>query len=172
MTTGNATASTTPIQPIPDTLAQVTPAWLSRILAPRHPGVEILAAEVGDFFGHKPNKAKLKVTYNDAGRAAGLPENLIVKGGFTGRDRNGLLTGLDIGLELELLAYAELVPHLDVNTPRCFATAFDPDSHRGVMLIEELADPRASFLHRSPALSYPQAAAFLDAQARFHAQWP
>lgn len=171
MTIGNTIDGMAPNQSIPDTLAEVTSEWINGVLASRHPGVEVLAAEVGDFFGHKPNKAKLSVTYNDAGYAAGLPERLVVKGGFKGRDGSGSLTGLDIGLELELLAYAELVPHLDANTPRCFAAVFDPESYRGVMLIEELASPPAVFLHDAHALTYPQAAAFLDAQARFHAQW-
>jgi hypothetical protein len=96
---------------------------------------------------------------------------MIIKGGFRGRTDGESVSGLDIGLELELLAYAEVVPHLDVITPRCIAVRFDPESYTGVMLIEDLAPSGATFLHQTEGLTYPQAAAFLDAQARFHAQW-
>lgn len=161
----------THVERIPDTLADVTPEWLSETLCARFPGVEVVSADVGDFFGYKPNKARVQVSYNEAGRRAGLPESLIVKGGFGGAAPGETLSGLDIGLELELLAYAELVPHLDANTPRCLAVRFDPERYRGAMLIEDLAPTGARFLHHAPALSYAQAAAFLDAQARFHAPW-
>lgn len=156
---------------IPTNLDEVTPEWLDEIIASRHPGVKVISAQIGDFFGYKPNKVRVQVEYNEAGHRAGLPTSMIVKGGFKGRTERESLSGLDIGLELELLAYAEVVPHLNVNTPHCIAVRFDPQSYTGVVLIEDIAPSGATFLHQAAGLSYPQAAAFLDAQARFHAQW-
>lgn len=156
---------------IPDTPADITPEWLTSILALGHPDVVVTAAKVSGFFGHKPNKVKATVSYDQAGRSAGLPTSLVIKGGFTGNQADASRTGLDIGLELELLAYAELVPHLPVNTPRPLVTVFDAQGYRGVMVMEELSAPGTRFLNAEDSLSYPQAAAFLDAQARFHAPW-
>lgn len=161
----------TSVVSIPDTLADVKPEWLTEVLGARFPGVEVRSAEVSDFFGYKPNKARLRVRYNEAGIRTGLPEQLVVKGGFRHGTTGEAPTGLDIGLELELLAYAELVPLLDVNTPRCLATLFDPQRYRGAMLLETIPATQARFLHDAPCLSHTQALAFVDAQARFHAQW-
>ena len=156
---------------IPTTLAEVSTEWLTEIMSREHPKVEVIAAQVGDFFGHKQNKARVKVKYNDAGRKAKLPTSLVVKGGFKGKSDTGPASGLDIGLELELLAYAELVPHLKVNTPRCFGVSFDAKNYNGAMVLQDLAPTGATFLNDTLCLSYPQAAAFLDAMARYHAQW-
>ena len=156
---------------IPRRLDEVTADWLTQVLARSHPGVEVTRVTTEGFMGYKPNKARLAVEYNAAGERAGLPASFIVKGGFKGGSDGGEKSGLDIGVELELLAYQELTPILDVNTPRCFFVTFDPVSYDGIMLLEDLAPSGATFLHGATSLTYAQSAAFLDAQARFHAQW-
>lgn len=156
---------------IPLTLDEVTPEWLSQAFSLRYPGVSVVSAKVSSFFGYKPNKAKVQVEYDEAGKQAGLPEHLVVKGGFQRLDESGEVTGLDIGLELELMAYIDLTEKLDARTPRCFHVEFDPVSYSGIMLIEDLTPSGAKFLKEAPSLSYAQAAAFVDAMAKFHAQW-
>lgn len=153
------------------TLEELTPLWLSAALSRQHPGVEVISAQVSDFMGYKPNKARVRVAYNAAGQQAGLPTDLVVKGGFQQSDASGAPTGLDIGLELELMAYTDLTPQLNANTPRCLYVDFDPVSYSGITLIEDLTPRGAIFLKERSSLTYAQAAAFVDAMARFHAQW-
>jgi Phosphotransferase enzyme family len=134
----------------------------------------VKSVSVSNFIGHKPNKARVQVEYNAAGKKAGLPASLFVKGGFKGVNNetvSGIDAGLDIGTEVELLAYHGLVSHLEVNTPQVFAVMFDQKSYSGIVVMEDLALANVTFLKSSPGLSYVQAAAFVDALARIHAPW-
>lgn len=156
----------------PTCLADVTAGWMTQALAARHPDVEVAAVEVGPFLGYKPNKARVRVEYaGTAALAHGLPESFIVKGGFKGDAPGGKASGLDIGLELELRAYEDLVPWLDAHTPTCFFVEFDPVGYDGTMLLEDLAPAGATFLKDATALTWAQALAFVRAQARLHAPW-
>lgn len=127
--------------PIPGVLEDLAPAWFSHALGARFPGVHVTAARTDGFMGYKPNKARFHLDYETA---AGAPPTVIVKGGFKKPD-NGQASGLDIGVELELLAYQELVPHLDVRTPDCFYVTFDPERYEGIMVLQDLQPEGAAF---------------------------
>jgi hypothetical protein len=160
------------IQPlIPTSLDQVDIAWLSQVLSLRHPGVSVTDVRVSDFLGYKPNKARLHLRYNAEGNRVGLPASMIVKGGFKRTPSGEELSGLDIGIELELLAYQELVPQLTARTPNCFYVHFDAQRYDGVMLIEDLEPQGATFLKDRNCLELAEAEAFIDASARLHAPW-
>lgn len=156
---------------IPTRLEQIDVAWLSQALAQSYPGVEVTAVSVDGFLGYKPNKARLHLSYNVAGERAGLPASMIVKGGFKHAPSGEELSGLDIGLELELLAYRDLVPHVAARTPHCYYLHFDAERYDGVMLLEDLTPQGAVFLKERPALELAEAEAFIDAMAQLHAPW-
>jgi hypothetical protein len=156
---------------IPTRLAHVDADWLTQVLNRQHPGVEVEGVDVSDFLGYKPNKARLSLRYNRAGQEAGLPASLIVKGGFKHAPDGQELSGLDIGLELELMAYRDLVPSLQALTPRNYYVNFDAERYDGVMLIEDLTPQGAVFLKERSCLERHEAEAFIDAMARQHAPW-
>ena len=153
---------------IPRVLEEVTADWLSNALASFVPGVTVDAVRLDPPMGFKPNKARAHLVYGGS-RRADLPETLIVKGGFKGLGAEA--TGLDIGVELEVLAYRDLVPVLDAITPRCYFIDWDPQSYDGILLLEDLASQGATFLNTAQSLSVGQATAFVEAQARLHARW-
>lgn len=156
---------------IPTRLEQIDAAWLTQALSPRYPDVKVMDVECDGFFGYKPNKARLRLRYDEAGKHAELPESLIVKGGFKRTQTGEELSGLDIGLELELQAYRDLVPHLQARTPNCHYVHFDPVSYDGIMLIEDLSLQGAFFLKDRTSLTLGEAEAFIDALAEMHAPW-
>lgn len=157
---------------IPTRPSDIDAAWLTAVMASHHPGVAVTSVTAGDFFGYKPNKIRLTVTYNEAGTQAGLPTALIAKGAFKNAQGEHALSDLDLGMELELQAYAEVVPHLaGVNTPRCYYVGFDAATHRGMLVLQDLTPTGATFLKEADGLDYAQTAAFIDALAQQHAQW-
>lgn len=159
---------------IPVTLKDITATWLTEALAPAYPGVVVTSAKVSDFIGHKPNKARVEVKYNAAGKKAGLPASMFVKGSLKPSSKpstGGLEGGLDIANEIECMAYKELVPHIDVNTPKTYAVLFDKATYSGVVVMEDLALSGATFVKPMPSLNYAQTAAFVDALAKMHAPW-
>src|SRR3546814_20808024 len=72
---------------VPASAARISREWLSKVMCRDIPGAEIVDVEVvGGSDGTNTRRA-LKVTYNDAGAAAGLPDELFVKSATAMRTR-------------------------------------------------------------------------------------
>jgi fructosamine-3-kinase len=151
--------------PLPLKAAQITAEWLSTALAQRYPGVAVTTFEVTDVMAMTSTKLRLRLEYNDCGRKAALPPTLIVKGGFGEH-----APPLAMMYRNEVNFYGLVAPHLSVNAPRSYFAGTDPDTHQSIVILEDLAPKRVTFCTPRRALDYHQAARFLDALARYHAQ--
>jgi hypothetical protein len=164
-----STAAAGPAVVVPErirTITDVTPAWLTVVLMADHPGVEVTSLRIDPYLGYKQNKARIHVTYNAAGEAAALPSSFIVKGNFPGAASD--TTGAEFAMSAEAISYRDVVPLVgNPNTPKCLH--IDVGSDAVVLLMEDLAVRKVSFLNAHTPLSYGQAARFVDAQARIHA---
>jgi hypothetical protein len=149
---------------LPLEIGAISREWLSQALAARHPGVEVLRAELQDTLWGTGTKALFELTYNAAGVAAGLPTRVWVKGGFA-EHRQAML----FLYQLEARFFAELAPRLDIRTPKCLFSGADDD--QGVVILEDLRQAGAEICRVQKVLSHDQAAAFLEALARLHARW-
>jgi hypothetical protein len=154
---------------IPANFDEVTGTWLGAALASRYPGLEVRGLRRLELPGHKPNKFRVEVDYASTGTAGPLPRRLVVKGSFSGQGRGA--TGLDIGTEMEILGYRDIVPRLSVNTPACHFIGFDADRAEGILIMEDLEAKGARFFNALSPLTYSEARQFLEGQARFHAQY-
>jgi hypothetical protein len=152
---------------LPLTLEDVTAEWLTEALSVAHPGVEVRGVEIGDVIWGTATKVRLLLDYNAAGRVAGLPSSMILKAGLDGTMR-ALAGG---GYLNEVRFYSELAPDLEVNRPACFFAAADREAGQGVLLLEDLDRRNTTFGDATRPISVESAAATLDMQARFHAQW-
>lgn len=139
------------LRPRPSSLDEVpagpealTADWLSRALCAEVPGAQVVDFELGPRNDGTSARRTLRVTYNDAGRAAGLPEAVFSKSapGFLNR-----MVGAGAGLaRIELTFYRDVRPLLDIEAPRTLHAAFDPVSHRQMLLTDDVAVTRgASF---------------------------
>ena len=156
--------------PVPRAFDQVTPEWLTRVLALTVPGVEVLTARVDPTMGHKPNKARVHLTHNKAGQEAGLTPTLVVKGTFNGTVSRGSI--IDFSNMAELVSYRDIVPKIEINAPRLIYQNWEAHpSESVVLLFEDMAYRNPTYFPNGFAtLSYGQAARILEASARFHAQ--
>lgn len=156
--------------PVPRSFNQVTPEWLTRVLSISTPGVEVLTATVDPTMGHKPNKARVHLTYNEAGQKAGLTPTLVVKGTFNGTTSRGRI--IDFSNMAELVSYRDIVPKIDINAPRLIYQNWEAEpSESVVLLFEDMAYRNPTYFPDGFAtLSYGQAARFLQAMAKFQAQ--
>jgi len=154
---------------VPRAFTDVTAEWLTAVLSPLHPGAEVVSATVDPHMGHKPNKARIHLTYNEAGEKAGLPPTLVVKGTFNGTTSRGAI--IDFSNTAELVSYRDIVPHLEINAPRLIYQNWETDpSESVVLLFEDMADRGISYFPNGFAtLNYGQAARILKAMARFQA---
>jgi len=118
----------------------ITASWLGGLLANKYPGVEVETIDPVEFRSTHTSKLRLAVTYNAAGRAAGLPAHLCLKANFTGRDNP-----LDI-CETEARFYHDLVIDRDVPTPICYYSDWDDDgSGQGLVVLEDLVELAGEF---------------------------
>jgi Phosphotransferase enzyme family len=156
--------STTDVPRTPDDL---TPEWLTACLCGDHPGAAVTAIEnLGGTTGTSTRR-RLRVAYNDAGRAAGLQEHLYAKTTTTITQR--LILGLTGIIEVEGQSYERALPLVDIEAPRGYFASFDPRSWRSFVLTEDVAATRgAEFFSPQSELTRDQTKELLTAMARWH----
>lgn len=147
---------------------EISPALLTEALAVRHPGAVVESVEVvatkrcGEGIASTADRVVLDLAYAP-GRDAGLPARMVLKTMLVSPHAPAEM------YETEVRFYAELRPHLSVETPRCFAAAFDRESGQFGLLLEDLTLRGASFPDATEDVSVAQVAALLDQLARLHA---
>ena len=128
--------------PFPTTAGEVTPGWIdarlkaagamdqgARVLAISH--VSIGTGQVGD-------TARFTLTYDRTGAG---PDT--VAGKFASADDTSRSTAAMFGLYArEVHFYRELAPHIDVRTPRVYASELGEDGATFVLLFEDLGPAR------------------------------
>jgi Ecdysteroid kinase-like family len=147
-----------------DLSRQISEEWLTQALSVRYTGTVVEQATIIRVFAGFSAKIWVEMTFNEAGRRAGLPSVMIVKAGFNRHDPIMLFS-----YETEMLAYSEFVPNHPINAPACYYTGRSPDGQTAAIIIEDLLPKNVRFCHALTPLTYAEAAAFLDAQAKFHA---
>ncbi len=137
---------------VPATLDDLTTAWLSRALAPRHGPVATFTVErIGADTGYASEMGRVTPTYE--GHAAG-PKNLVVK----------LAAG-----RREAAFYRDIGSYAGVRVPHCHAAAYDEATDRAALVLEDIG--AASFGDAATGCSVADAELVVDALAQLHARW-
>jgi thiamine kinase-like enzyme len=165
-------------RPRPVTLREVPPSadalteeWLTRALCDGVPGAVVTGFHLGPRNDGTSARRQVRVSYNDAGRAAGLPEALFTKAAPTFLTR---MVGAGAGLaRVEANFYALVRPELDIETPVVRYSAYDPVSHRQLLITDDVSVTRGatfgSVLDRT--LSRDQAEQVVELLATLHAHF-
>lgn len=151
--------------PLPLTIEDITPAWLTQALQQRFAEVRVESCDVVDILRGTCTKIRLRLGLNEAGRAAGIPQQVILKGGFEPHSRTMFLTH-----EKEVRAYRDLFPELKLHSPACYFADYDLGRQQGIVIIEDLLVRGVEFCHPQRPQSYEQVVDRLTALARFHAR--
>lgn len=121
---------------VPASAESLTTQWLTWALCADVPGAEVVDLQVLAGSDGTSSRRPVRVTYNEAGRAAGLPERLFTKA--TAKLFSRLLIGVTDIAEGETAFYSRVRPGLDLRSPRAFHACFDARSHRSIVLLEDL----------------------------------
>lgn len=153
---------------LPVQVDEISASWLSEALTPICPGVEVQSAHVVDVMLGTSTKIRMALTYNPAGNAAALPPRLIVKGGFEEHSPS-----MAFMYAREARTYRDVLPHVAMNTPRCYFAESDEDpaSHQSIVLMEDLDLAGVRFCNALRPQRFDQVKRRLEAMARYHAQW-
>jgi hypothetical protein len=151
---------------LPRRLADVTPAWLSGLLANRYPGIVVNDFETVELKSSHTTKVRIRLDLNDVGVDAGIPEQVCLKANWS-----GLRTGLIC--EREARFYHLISGGLDCPVPTAYYADWDADgSGNGVVVMEDLAVSPGAFGASDDHLGIDGVAAGLESLARVHrAMW-
>jgi aminoglycoside phosphotransferase (APT) family kinase protein len=148
----------------------LTPELLTTALAERHPDARVESLRVVDQAHCKSGSAStaaravLDLDYA-AGADSGLPSRLVLK---TVLIRPGSIPDL---YENEVRFYRDIRHELDLETPRAYASSFDPASGRFGVLMEDVTLRSARFPNATESLERGAVASLLDNLATLHARY-
>ena len=160
----NALTGTEGPPPIPLVLEEVSADWLTAALSQNAPGLEVEGFEVLNVRRGFSTIARMSLRLNEAGRVAGVPSTVILKGGFEPYSRGLFRTYL-----MEAEGYRDVWPHVSLRTPRCYYVGIDPERSQVAMLMEDLVARGAAFCHPFRPQTYDQVALRLTSLAELHA---
>ena len=142
--------------------------WMTAVLCSDVKGARVTSVEVCGGDQGSSVRRRLKVTYNDEGRQAHLPEDLFCKTTPTVATR--LATGLTAAAEGRF--YREIRPGLNIETPRCYHSVWDRNSGRSIHVFEDVVATKAArFCRWHTPISRPQAERIIDTLAAIHGQF-
>jgi aminoglycoside phosphotransferase (APT) family kinase protein len=146
----------------------VTPQWLTAVLCKGHDGAEVTAIEVSGGSSGSSVRRRIKVTYNEAGRGASLPETFFVKTTPT------ILTRLSSAMAASKEAnfFRRIRPELPVEAPLHYGSFYDRQTGRSFHLFGDLVEARqAQFCNWKTPISRQLAEQIVDTLATFHARF-
>jgi Phosphotransferase enzyme family len=147
----------------------VTTEWLTAVLCRDVPGAEVTGFSNPSGSSGSNERLALRVTYNDAGDAAGLPTELFTKATTSYRQR--LLVGGAGVLEGEPRFYLSLRPKSSVEAPRGYWGAADERTWRSIVIMEDVASTKgARFVGPTEQVSHEQVKDLVQNLARLHGE--
>lgn len=155
---------------VPCSPSAITTEWLTAVLCSQIPGAAVTHVEVATASSGTHERHRLAVTYNDAGRRAGLPVSIFTKslpsvvtrmiGGFNGTAR------------VEGQFFIQLRPQLEIEAPVGYHAAFDRRTFASILLLEDLvATKSATFCNHRTHVSRAMAEDMIDVLASLHARF-
>jgi aminoglycoside/choline kinase family phosphotransferase len=151
---------------LPLSIDEITPTWVTNALAVHHPGVEVTSLQVEKVLHGSATKVRLRLEYNEQGRAMELPPTLVLKAGF-GTSRRQVAHAY----AGEVRFYREIAPEMPVNIPKCYFAGINADTGQSILMLEDLLARKVSFGLATQPLSVETAAKVLELQARYHASY-
>jgi hypothetical protein len=150
-------------EPLPTTMDDVNAQWLGHIMSYKYPGVAARTMETVELLNSHTTKWRVKVDWNEAGMAAGLPANLCMKANWSGSFNN-----VDIHA-LEARFYHFMVHDMKVPTAKCYYADWDDNgTARGFIVLEDLVQRGGQFGHSTNASGVDMIMDNLQGLARLH----
>jgi hypothetical protein len=150
--------------PLPLTLEEITPAWLTAALRVKAPEARVRGAEIVDVIRSTCTKVRLRLDLDEAGRRAGVPEVVMLKGGFEPHSRD--MYNMH---EMEARWYRDVLPVQPLRAPACYFADIDGARKQGLVIMEDLVRRGVDFCSGLRPHSYEAVARRLSALAKYHA---
>lgn len=159
-------AGEAPWRPLPTTVEAITRDWLTTALSARVQGLEVNGFEVTKVRHGFTSVIHIALELNEAGRKAGVPERVVLKGGFTAFSRTYAYQ-----YAMEAHGYRDVWPVIEgMNRPACHFIDIDPAARQSIIIMEDVNARGVTWGHGLRPLNYQQLARRLSMLAGVHAQ--
>ena len=142
---------------------EVTPERLTSLLQNRYPNVVVESMEEVQFIDSHTSKLRLKLQLNQAGKDAGIPEDVCIKSNYSGAFSN-----VDI-CQLEAQFYHFAIPKMTLPTVKPYYSDWDDDGKgHGIVMLEDLVSLGGKFGHSTDSNGVDVVASALEGMAHMH----
>lgn len=149
-------------RPLPRQLDDVTPQWLTGLLAQRWPGIVVHSFDEIECKNSHTTKLRVRLHLNDVGLAAGIPQHVCLKANWSGM-KTGEIT------EREARFYGLVRDTLDCPVPVSYFADWDTDgSGNGIVMMEDLLLSPGRFGQSDDHLGVDGVAKGLETLAHIH----
>ena len=148
----------------PESVEQLTPAWMTWALARKYPGVRVNSVDVVNVMAATATKVRVRLTYNEIGERLQLPNTLIVKGPF-GKN----VDDMEHTFTDETRGYKYVVSDIGINTPICYFA--EKQGKNPLLIIEDLAAPDCIFSEPTRRMSFEEVKSILELLAKLHSKY-
>ncbi len=155
---------------LPSEVGDLTPELLTALLSARHPTIQVKSVEVlstaecGDGLASTADRVSLKLSYAP-GTDASLPERYLLKTMLLHPHAPEAM------YRNEVRFYSEIREEIDIEAPRSYATAFDEETGRFGILMEDLSLRSVRFPNATTLIKREEIEGLVDTLARLHASY-
>lgn len=151
-----------PLTPLPTTIEEIDAAWLTTALRTGAPDICVKDFEIVQVINGTCTKIRILLKF--AGESTGIPEHVVLKGGFEPHSRE-----MHLMLENEVRGYRDVASALPLPSPGCYFAHYDPDARQGIIIMDDLLARGVKFCDALVPQSHEEVARRLSVLAGFHA---
>lgn len=150
---------------VPLSYEDIGDRWLTDALCAGTPSAEVVGHQFGEPDEGTTNRRRLTVAYNDAGRAAGLPERLFCKASFGVANRFAL--GPIGALAAEVAFYNHVRPHLTIEATEGVFSVIN-DAYNSIVILRDLSGSVTEFCDHETRMTRERAESQVRLLAALH----
>jgi hypothetical protein len=153
---------------LPLSYEAIMPVWLTDVLGHAHPGAAVESFSLSEPDEGTSSRRRIRIVWNDTGRAAGLPASVFCKGTLTLESR--YMLGMNGGVEAEVAFYDVVRPTLGIEAPQAYFARFDPHTFNSLIIMRDMGG-EAEFGRHDLPMSRARAESQMRLLAKLHARY-
>ena len=156
------------LEDVPGTYESITSEWLTAVLCRQVAGAEVVSFKITDRSDGSSNRARIHLTYNEAGNSAHLPPTVFCKSSVTLKNR--ILLGVCSGGEGEANFFKLVRSRLNIETPMPIHAAFDPRTWAYIIVMKDIGG-QADFCNEHAKIDWDRAVKLVTTLAKLHSRF-
>lgn len=161
-------AKVTQASQVPPSYDSITAEWLTDVLCKNVPGARVVSHRLDVRDDGSANRRRIFVTYNQAGKAAGLPESVFCKAAETLQNR--IVLGVSGAGKAETDFFTKVRPMLDIETPVALFAGYDPTNQASFTMMPDMAS-EVTFCTENTPMDWNRAASQIKLLAALHGRF-